>query len=144
MNAWKPISLVVVVVSLVVVAVSLVVLLWAWPMPAEWVELDRATVGTVYIRTADVSAILGPGELELDDDGGVRHNAHTQIVTGGLRINVRGTAAQVHEAVIGGSGRLASLSADDQFVFCDGPCGPIETRYVTVEDFMAWIGSDSE
>ena len=71
------------------------------PVRTEWVELDRATVGTVYIRTADVSAILGPGELELDDSGGVRHNVNTQVVVGALRINVRGTADQVHRLVRG-------------------------------------------
>ena len=75
---------------------SLAIFVWTLLLPAKWVELDRATVGTVYIRTADVSAILGPGELELDDGAGTRHNANTQIVTGGLRINVRGTASEVH------------------------------------------------
>ena len=62
----------------------------------EWVELDRATKGTVLVRPEAVTAILGPGEVVLDDGAGTRHNANTQIVTGGLRINVRGTASEVH------------------------------------------------
>lgn len=69
----------------------------------EWVELDRAEQGTVLVRRADVSAILGPGEVVLDDAGGTRHNAHTQIVVGILRINVRGTAAQVRAILASGT-----------------------------------------
>ena len=65
----------------------------------EWVELDRATQGTVFVRPKAVDAILGPGEVALDDDRGVRHNTHTQVVVGILRINVRGTAAQVRAAL---------------------------------------------
>lgn len=69
----------------------------------EWVELDRATIGTVFIRPSAVSAILGPGEILLDDGAGTRHNAHTQVVVGAvLRINVRGTAAQVHNILRNG------------------------------------------
>ena len=65
----------------------------------EWVELDRATAGTVFVRPTAVTAILGPGEVALDDGAGVRHNAHTQVVVGILRINVQGTAAQVRDAL---------------------------------------------
>ena len=86
----------------VIVAKGLTIgwLLWA---PDDFVELDRATVGTVFIRPADVGAILGPGEVALDDEGGTRHNRHTQVVMDGLlRINVRGTAAQVREQLGGG------------------------------------------
>ena len=67
--------------------------------PDDFVELDRASVGTVLVRPAAVDAILGPGEVLLDDGAGTRHNAHTQVVIGALRINVRGTAAQVCDAL---------------------------------------------
>ena len=46
------------------------------------VELDRASVGTVLVRPAAVDAILGPGEVLLDDGAGTRHNASTQVVIG--------------------------------------------------------------
>ena len=63
-----------------------------------YVEFDRAERGTVLVRVSAVSAIIGPGEVVLDDDGGVRHNLFTQLVTNGeLRINVGGTASQAHE-----------------------------------------------
>ena len=65
----------------------------------EWVELDRATVGTVFVRPESVTAILGAGEVALDDGAGTRHNAHTQLVVGVLRINVRGTAEQARAAL---------------------------------------------
>ena len=65
----------------------------------EWVELDRATVGTVFVRPEYVTAILGAGEVALDDGAGTRHNAHTQLVVGVLRINVRGTAEQARAAL---------------------------------------------
>ena len=65
----------------------------------EWVELDRATVGTVFVRPESVTAILGPGEVALDDGAGTRHNVHTQVVVGVLRINVRGTAEQARAAL---------------------------------------------
>lgn len=78
-------------VALFVAAMALVL----WPGDGGFVELDRASVGTVLVRPESVDAILGPGEVVLDDGGQVRHNAHTQVITGGLRINVRGTAAQV-------------------------------------------------
>ena len=71
--------------------------------PPEWVELDRAGQGTVLVRTAAVDAILGPGEVVLDDAGGTRHNAHTQVVVGPLRINIRGTAAQTRAMLLGGT-----------------------------------------
>ena len=81
-----------------IVLLALAVLTAAWLDGPEFIEIDRAAVGTVFIRPADVSAILGPGEVVLDDGAGTRHNAHAQVVVGGvLRINVAGTAAQVHE-----------------------------------------------
>ena len=73
------------------------------PVRPEWVELDRATQGTVLVRPAAVDAILGPGEVVLDDSGGTRHNAHTQIVVGILRINIRGTAAQARAMLASGT-----------------------------------------
>ena len=79
------------------VAVFLAALL-VWPRPG-FVELDRASVGTVLVRPAAVDAILGPGEVLLDDGAGTRHNASTQVVIGALRINVKGTAAQVCDAL---------------------------------------------
>ena len=82
----------------VIVAEALTIGWLLWGQADEWVELDRATVGTVFIRPADVGAILGPGEVALNDEGGTRTNIHTQVTMDGLlRINVRGTAAQVRE-----------------------------------------------
>ena len=77
------------------IAATWVALMLLWPPTPDFVELDRASVGTVLVRPAAVDAILGPGEVLLDDGAGTRHNAHTQVVIGALRINVRGTAAQV-------------------------------------------------
>ena len=85
-------------VALFVAAIAVV---WLWPCGCggEFVELDRAGVGTVLVRPGSVDAILGPGEVLLDDGAGTRHNASTQVVVGALRINVSGTAAQVCDAL---------------------------------------------